>query len=280
MGESGGDRDQVRTLELLWGTRTASGLGRKPGLGLGQIVSAAVDVADSDGLESLSMRRVADRLGVGAMSLYRHVQDKAELLDLMIDRVLAEVRYDEDIDRAGGDRAGTDPAGAEKAGVDPAGGPSGVDGIGWRSRLERVARANRALYERHPWLLGLFANRPPLGPGVVAKYDAELHAVDGIGLTDVEMDLALTLVLGYARDATASLLEWRSLPERSGEADDEWWARLEPHMTRVLGDRYRLAVRVGTAASTQYDGVHDAERAWEFGLQRILDGIESFVGRG
>ena len=280
MGESGGDRDQVRTLELLWGTRTASGLGRKPGLGLAQIVSAAVEVADSDGLQSLSMRRVADRLGVGAMSLYRHVQDKAELLDLMIDRVLAEVRYDEDIDRAGGDRAGTDPAGAEKAGVDPAGGPSGVDGIGWRSRLERVARANRALYERHPWLLGLFANRPPLGPGVVAKYDAELHAVDGIGLTDVEMDLALTLVLGYARDATASLLEWRSLPERSGEADDEWWARLEPHMTRVLGDRYRLAVRVGTAASTQYDGVHDAERAWEFGLQRILDGIESFVGRG
>jgi AcrR family transcriptional regulator len=258
VGESGGDRDQVRTLELLWGTRATSGLGRKPGLNLERIVSAAVGVADSDGLTSLSMRRVAERLGVGAMSLYRHVQDKTELLDLMIDRVLAEVRYDEDADRAG----------------------VGDDGAGWRSRLERVARANRAIYERHPWLLGLPASRPPLGPGVVAKYDAELHAVDGIGLSDVEMDLALTLVLGYARDATASLLEWRSLPERSGEADDEWWARLEPHMARVLDDRYALAVRVGTAASTQYDGVHDAERAWEFGLQRILDGLESFVGRG
>lgn len=254
MSDSGGDRDQVRTLELLWGTRTTSGLGRRPGLSLEQIVVAAVDVADSDGLESLSMRRVADRLGVGAMSLYRHVRDKAELLDLMIDRVLAEVRYDE---REHADRSAD-----------------------WRSPLERVARANRALYERHPWLLALVAHRPPLGPGVIGKYDAELYAVDGIGLEDVEMDLVLTLVLGYARDATAGLLAWRSLPERSGQADAEWWAQLEPHMARVLGDRYAMAVRVGTAASTQYDGVQDAERAWEFGLQRILDGIESFVRRG
>lgn len=258
MGDSGGDRDQARTLELLWGTRPTSGLGRRPGLSLERIVVAAVDVADSDGLESLSMRKVADRLGVGAMSLYRHVRDKAELLDLMIDRVLAEVRYDE---------------------REQLGRSSGVDRAGWRSSLERVARTNRALYERHPWLLALVAHRPPLGPGVIGKYDAELYAVDGVGLEDVEMDLVLTLVLGYVRDATASLLAWRSLPESSGQADAEWWAQLEPHLARVLGDRYAMAVRVGTASSAQYDGVHDAERAWEFGLQRILDGVESFVRR-
>ncbi|WP_036960384.1 TetR/AcrR family transcriptional regulator [Promicromonospora kroppenstedtii] len=256
MGDSGGERDRVRTLDLLWGTRAASGLGRKPGLGLDQIVAAGVAAADDGGLDGLSMRRVADRLGVGAMSLYRHVQDKAELLDLMVDRVLAEVRYDHG-----------------------EGGTGSPGGDGWRSRLERVARANRALYERHPWLLARFESRPPLGPGTIAKYDAELRAVDGIGLTDVEMDLVLTLVLGYVRDATAGLAAWRSLPERSGEGDAEWWAAHEPHMARVLGERFALAARVGAAATAGYGGLHDAERAWEFGLSRVLDGVESFVGQ-
>ncbi|GAA2228444.1 TetR/AcrR family transcriptional regulator [Promicromonospora sukumoe] len=275
MGDPGGERDRARTLDLLWGTRVPSGLGRKPGLGPEQIVAAGVAVADEGGLGSLSMRRVAERLGVGAMSLYRHVRDKAELLDLMVDRVLGEVRYDVGPDGVGPDGVG--PGGDVPDGVGA--GASG-DTAPWRSRLDRVARANRALYERHPWLLSRPEGRPTLGPGVVAKYDAELRAVDGLGLGDVEMDLVLTLVLGYARDATASLVAWRSVPESTGQADDQWWAEHEPHMTRVLGDRYALAARVGTAATSGYGGVHDAERAWEFGLSRILDGIESFVRAG
>ncbi|MFD6448406.1 TetR/AcrR family transcriptional regulator [Promicromonospora sp. NPDC060204] len=292
MAEAGDERDRVRTLDLLWGTRVPSGLGRKPGLGLDQIVAAGVAAADDGGLDSLSMRRVADRLGVGAMSLYRHVRDKAELLDLMVDRVLAEVRYD-DVDWLGdaggvGVAGGADGAGGagevgRAASADAAGDADGAggagDGYAWRSRLERVAHENRALFERHPWLLARFESRPPLGPGTIAKYDAELRAVDGIGLSDVEMDLVLTLVLGYARDATAGLLAWRSLPERSGQDDAQWWAVHAPHMERVLGDRYALAVRVGTAATSQYGGLHDAERAWEFGLSRVLDGVESFVRR-
>jgi AcrR family transcriptional regulator len=237
--------DPVRTLELLWDTRERSGLGRKPELSLGQVVAAAVEVADADGLDGLSMRRVADRLGVGTMSLYRYVPGKTELFDIMVDRVSGEVHYDDSTDE-------------------------------WRARLERVARVNRALFERHPWLMALFPRRPPLGPGVIAKYNAELRAVDGIGLTDVEMDSALTLVLGYVRDATASLIEWRTL--RTGQSDDEWWATLAPDLNRLLDqERFALAMRVGTAATTHYNGVHDAEHAFEFGLQRVLDGIEAFV---
>lgn len=242
-----GHGDPARTLELLWGTRERSGLGRKPELSLDRIVSAAIEVADADGLDSLSMRRVADQLGMGTMSLYRHVPGKTELFDLMVDRVSAEAHYDD---------APQD----------------------WRSRLEQVARVNRTLFERHPWLTTLLPRRPPLGPGVIAKYDAELHAVEGIGLTDVEMDSALTLVLGYVRDATASLLEWKTLSERTGQSDDEWWATLAPHLDRVLDqERYPLAVRAGTAATSHYNGVHDAEHAFEFGLQRVLDGIETFL---
>ncbi|MEV7097263.1 TetR/AcrR family transcriptional regulator [Amycolatopsis sp. NPDC051045] len=246
---STGPGDPARTLELLWDTRERSGLGRKPGLRLDQVVSAAIEVADADGPDSLSMRRVADQLGVGTMTLYRYVPGKAVLFDIMVDRVSAEVRYDVD---------------------------SG--GAGWRFRLEQVARVNRALFERHPWLLTHLPGRPPLGPGVIAKYDAELRAVEGIGLTDVEMDSALTLVLGYVRDATASLLEWKKRSEADGQSDNEWWSTLAPHLDRVLDrERYAVAVRVGTTATTHYDGVHDAEHAFEFGLQRILDGIASFV---
>jgi AcrR family transcriptional regulator len=241
-------RNPVRTFELLWNTREHSGLGRKAGLSVDQITSAAIEVADADGMDSLSMRSVAERLGVGTMSLYRHVSSKEELLDLMVDRVNGEVRH--------GDENHGD----------------------WRSRLEQVARSNRSMFEHHPWLLKLFPRRPPQGPGVIAKYDAELRTIEGIGLTDVEMDSALALVLGYVRDTTASLLEWTTMSERTEQSDDEWWATIAPLLDRVLDrERYSLAVRVGTSATEHYKGVHDPEHAFEFGLQRVLDGIESFV---
>ncbi|MEU7907892.1 TetR/AcrR family transcriptional regulator [Actinoplanes sp. NPDC049118] len=241
-------RNPVRTLELLWNLRAHSGRGRRAGIGIDQVTAAAIEVADADGMDGLSMRSVADRLGVGTMSLYRHVSSKEELLDLMVDSVSAEVRYD---DAGHGD---------------------------WRSRLERVARSNRSMFERHPWLLRAFPRRPPQGPGVIGKYDAELRTLEGIGLTDVEMDSALTLVLGYVRDATANLLEWTTMSERTGQSDDEWWAELAPLLDRVLDrERYSLAVRVGTSAARYYEGLHDPEHAFEFGLQRVLDGIESFV---
>jgi AcrR family transcriptional regulator len=236
--------DPVRTLELLWDARPHSGLGRRPELTLDQVVAAAIEIADADGLDNLSMRRVAERLGAGTMSLYRHVPGKSELFDLMVDRVSAEVSY-----RYEG---------------------------GWRDQLEQVARANRAMFERHPWLLTLFPRRPPQGPGVIGKYDAELRAVEGIGLTDVEMDSVLTLLLEYVRGATANLIEWRRLG--ATQSDEQWWATLAPHLDRLLDrDRYRLAVRVGTAATTAYRGVRDTEHAFEFGLHRVLDGIEGLV---
>ena len=85
--ETSGSGDIVRTLELLWDTGRRPSRGPKPALSLDRIVEAAVQVADADGLEAVSMRRVATELGTGAMSLYRYVPGKGELLDLMLDRV-------------------------------------------------------------------------------------------------------------------------------------------------------------------------------------------------
>lgn len=243
-----GQGEPVRTMELLWGTRERGSRGPRPSLTVDRIVAVAIEVADAEGLDRLSMRRVAGHLGVGTMSLYRYFPGKAELLDVMVDRVCGAIERSDDL--AGG----------------------------WRVRLEQVARENRRLYERHPWLIRVFPGRPPLGPGIMAKYDHELRAVEGIGLTDVEMDSVLTLVLEYVRGSAGSAAESDQAQQRTGKTDDQWWAAFGPWLDKVLDPaRYPLARRVGPAATEQYQGTYDPQHAFEFGLRRLLDGIEMLV---
>jgi AcrR family transcriptional regulator len=243
-----GRGDPARSMELLWGARGRASRGPKPALTVDRIVTAAIAIADAEGLEGLAMRRVAEHLGAGTMSLYRYLPGKAELLDLMVDRVCAETARPEDV-------------------------PDG-----WRGRLEHIAAENRRLVERHPWLLEVSMAHPPLGPGVIAKYDYELRALDGIGLSDVEMDSVLTLVTGYVHAAARSGIEAARAPDRTGRTDDEWWTALAPLLEQVqVAERYPLAVRVGTAASEHYNGVSNPEHVFAFGLQRVLDGIEVLV---
>ncbi len=248
--EYSGRGDPARTMELLWGIHKRRTRGPKPGLTVDQIAGAAIEIADAEGLDGLSMRRVADRLGAGSMSLYRYVPGKAELLDVMVDRVSGETERPDDL-------------------------PGG-----WRPRLEQVARENHRLFQRHPWLLQVFPGRPPLGPNVMAKYDYELRAVEGIGLTDVEMDSVLTLVLGYVRASAGSAVESARAPERTGQTDDQWWTAVFPALEKVFDPRrYPLAARVGTAVGEHYQEAYDPERTFEFGLERLLDGVAVLVDK-
>ncbi|GIF78234.1 TetR/AcrR family transcriptional regulator [Asanoa siamensis] len=241
--EHSGTGDPARSMALLW--RAADREGRT-GLSVDRIVAAAIEIADGDGVAALSMRRVAERLGVGAMSLYTYVPGKGELLDLMIDQVLGET------DR--GDTPG-----------------------GWRARLEHVARSNLALYRRHPWLLQVGTSRPPMGPNLIAKYDYELGALDGSGLSDIEIDTALTSVLAYVTGAAQAAVEFAQAPDRSGMTDDAWWAVQAPLLEKVFDPvRFPLAARIGAAAGEAY-GLIDTDHAFEFGLQRLLDGIAAFI---
>lgn len=249
--EFSGGGDPARSMALLW--RTSERVSRKgrPELTVDRIVRAAIAIADADGLAALSMRRVAEALGVGTMSLYTYVPGKAELIDVMLDTVYGETARPEDV-------------------------PGG-----WRARLELVARENWALYRRHPWLLQVAAtSRPPLGPNLIAKYDYELRAVDGIGLTDVEMDSVVTLIGGFVHGAARGAAEAGQVARQTGVTDEQWWRARAPSLERVFDTRrFPVAARVGAAAGEAHRGAYDAAHAFEFGLQRVLDGIETFVHR-
>ncbi|MEV6523922.1 TetR/AcrR family transcriptional regulator [Longispora sp. NPDC051575] len=250
--EYSGTGDPTRSMELLWGVgEDRPRRGPKPKLTVAGITAAAIAVADAEGLDVLTMRRVGEQLGVTAMSLYNYVPGKGELLDLMLDAVYAEVGP---------------PAPADAPG----------EPVGWRARLERIARDNRALYLRHPWLLRVATSRPVLGPHTIAKYDRDLRAVDGLGLTDIDMDLLVQLVNDYVHGAVRGAVEDAQAVRSTGITDLEWWEAHAPLLARVFDpERFPVAARVGSAAGEEYQAAHDPSRAFEFGLKVLLDGVEA-----
>ena len=196
------------------------------------------------------MRRVAQALGVGPMALYTYVPGKAELLELMLDAVYLEL-----------------PRAAWR-------------GPGWRDRLAEVARDNRALFEAHPWAAAVSVSRPPLGPGLMAKYEHELGALEHAGLDDVETDAALTFLLDFVRSSALAAQQAAAARHDSGMTDEQWWAANAPLLERVLDpEAYPTAARVGTAAGAAQGGAYSPDHAWEFGLERVLDGLEALVER-
>jgi AcrR family transcriptional regulator len=242
-----GAGDPARTLQLLWrqpGDAT-SARGPRQTLTVTQIVETAIALAGSEGLDAVTMRRIAQELQVAPMSLYTYVPGKAELLDLMLDTVYLEMPRDGD----------------------------------WRARLTAIARDNRALYDRHPWIASVSTSRPPLGPGLMAKYEHELAALDGLGLGDVEMDAALTFLLGFVETCARAAADARATATETAMSDQQWWAENEPLLARMFdAERYPLAARVGSAAGAAYQAAHDADHAFEFGLPRVLDGLEALIG--
>ncbi|MGH3900769.1 MAG: TetR/AcrR family transcriptional regulator, partial [Pseudonocardiaceae bacterium] len=195
--QSGGG-DPARSMALLWGSdQPVRARGPKPGLTVPGIVAAAIDLADAEGLDALSMRRVAERLGVGTMSLYTYLPGKAELVDVMLDTIHLETT------------------------------PEANHGT-WRAQLEAIARDQWALARRHPWMLHIATTRPPMGPGIIAKYERELRAVEGLGLDDLEMDSIVTLINGYVAGAARSAIDAFDVARSSGMDGAAWWAATGP----------------------------------------------------
>jgi AcrR family transcriptional regulator len=252
--------DPQRTMKLLWGVADAPTRGPKPALTVEDIVRAAVELADAEGLAAVSMRKVAERLGKSAMSLYSYVPGKAELLDLMIDRTLAEqpVTYSRE--------------------------------SGWRSAVERYARDAWGYFERHPWVVEVQGARAVLGPHELDSYEARLTLFDGIGLAPAEVVKAVAAFDGLLSGSAKVVTEARAAEQATGQSDDDWWTERSPLLDMLSEDiwdeRYPVASRLGEEhAFDQLDRQDDStpylERAaidgFDFGLARLLDGIEAMI---
>ena len=240
--------DPASSLRLLWrhtlGAAATPTRGPRRGLSVDAVVQAATALADEQGLDAVTMRALAQRLGIGAMSLYTYVPGRGELVDLMLDTLYAAMPPDPGKDRP------------------------------WPQRVRAVAAANRDLYAAHPWAARVSTLRPPLGPGQMAKYERELDAFTGSGLDDLGTDDALTWLLTFVRANAVDAADAASAHQASGGDDQQWWRAAGPLLARVLDEAtYPLATRIGTAAGAAHGSAHDPEHAYDFGITRILDAI-------
>lgn len=219
-----GPADPLRLLQLLWSPQAKMGRSRTT---LAAVVERAIALADAEGLEAVTMRRLADQVGVGAMTLYGYVPGKPELLELMIDRVVSTTyaAHDKPVDR--GD---------------------------WRAAVRHIATRNYEHVLAHPWLGQASPSRPILGPGHLIKFEDELAPLDGIGLDDLAMDQALTHVLAVAAHAA----RWQAAMDRaraeSQLSDAQWWQTVGPQLATVLGENaLPVSSRVGQSVANAGD---------------------------
>jgi AcrR family transcriptional regulator len=162
-----GQRPLPPGLDLLWGRRERGRRGPRPGLSADAIATAAVRLADAEGLEAVSMARVAAELGVTTMALYRYVTNKDELLQLMWN-------------------AGA--LGMERLVIEEG---------GWRSRLRSWAIIQRDMLDLHPWVTQMPMAAPPLGPNSLRFVERGLAAMDGTGLSDTEKIRVIGLLSSF-----------------------------------------------------------------------------------
>ena len=215
-----------------------------PRLAPARIVTAAIAVADAEGLAGLSMRRVATELGVATMSLYRHVADKDDLLLKMMDAAFGECRF-------------------------PARPPEG-----WRPQLEFAARTLWAMFQRHPWLApALSVTRPqPIARGIACA-EWVLSALDGHDLDPSTMLTIHITLVSYVRGTAVNLELEADAGAASGLNSEEWLDTQGPAMRSIVeAGRFPVFERI---TATDYD--FNLENLFEFGLQRLLDGLTPLI---
>ncbi len=236
--------DPVRLSQLLWSQDRPAG---RSGLSLGMIVGAGTAVARREGVDAITIRRVAAELEVAPMNLYSHIPGKAELLELMLDAWAAAVYEADDLPAARADR---------------------------RAAALFVAARNFDVAVAQPWTLEIPADRLVPGPGITAKYEAELAVFDGVGLTDVQMDHALTGLLGLASAMARNQVGLQRARAASDRDDNQWWQQVGPALaTAMRGREFPLAARVGTAASAAADASADPKAALDYTAGLLLDGL-------
>src|SRR5690606_39154128 len=225
--------------------RSTPSRGPRRTLTLERIVETAITIADAEGLDALSMRRLARDLDVGTMSLYRYVPDKAVLLDLMLDRLSAPGPREDYADRP------------------------------WREVLERNAVGGRELYLAHPWLMQVNWTRPVLGPSSTGGMELLMSQLAGLPLSDQEKMMIVSTVDGYVTGTVRQEIQYNAAVAEAGMSDEEFWSAQLPFLERAMnsGDYPTMA---GMSEDTFDAGW---EQTFRFGLRLLLDGLERELDR-
>jgi AcrR family transcriptional regulator len=211
----------------------------------GRIVATGLAVADGEGLEAVSMRRLAAELGVAPMSLYRHLAGREELEHLLVRAVF-------------------------RAHPLPEPGPAG-----WRAKLELVSRVQWRAYRRHPWLPELVSlTRPLLLPEAMAHTEWTLEALAGLGLSDTERAREVIALASLVRGLAASAAAEARAERETGQANDEWWVALEDEVRGLMASG-----RYPRLAETPERAVQDLDALLEHALRRHLDGLAADLVR-
>ncbi|MEN3609826.1 TetR/AcrR family transcriptional regulator [Plantactinospora sp. ZYX-F-223] len=223
--------------------------GEQPSLSREQIVRAAIELLDAEGLAGLSMRRLGTRLGSGATSVYWYVTNKDELLELAVDEVMGEVYVPE------------------------------VGDTSWRIGASVLTAGTREMLLRHPWVIGLLGVRPNYGPNAMRIGDRTVALLSAAGFSGLELSHASALLTSYAIGSATTISAMVTSMRQSGMSMTEIAAKLEPQLGRIASehphyDKWRQ--EVGGAA-------YVPERIWDesftFGLDRLLDGLEMWLDR-
>ncbi|WP_431902605.1 TetR/AcrR family transcriptional regulator C-terminal domain-containing protein [Nonomuraea sp. bgisy101] len=211
-----------------------------------QIVLAAVDVLDAEGVNGLNMRRLGAQLGSAATAMYYHVQSKDKLVVLAADHVFGEIELPD------------------------------LGAVGWREAAATLARGAHEMIIRHFWLIPAMSTHLIYGPGK-ARYDEHCLAVyEAAGFTDRDADQAAATVLMFvigAAQGEAAESAWRAQLRRAGADEERQLRDTIAHISEIAQRFPRLRAR--TAPSTDAAAAQPAEATFEFGLRAVLDGLQS-----
>jgi AcrR family transcriptional regulator len=216
---------------------------QQPRLTRSDVVAAAIRLADAEGLDAVSVRRVAGDLAVRPMSLYSFFSRKDDLIDLMVDEVIGEM-YVADL--------------AED----------------WREALRAIARRTREVGSRHPWLMTALTQRPPIGPHAVRHLEQSLAAISGLNLDDESARALLQAVDVYVIGSGTVALAERQMRQRDHLSEQQWLDSTRAYFDRLTaGDEFPHLARMGSAAVLRTP----PDDAFEQGLEWLLSGFAATV---
>lgn len=241
--ESDAETELPPGLDLLWGRRERGRKGPKPGLSIEAIVEQAITIADAEGLSAVSMARVAKDLGFTTMSLYRYVDNKDELHQLMWN-------------------------------ASASGAPT-IEGDDWRTKLRSWALGQWRMLEARRWILELPIVTPPAGPHALAWIEQALTALDGTGLSNAESLGVVGLVSSYTLGEGRMAYDAAMAVER-GEREYDYAAVL-----RAVADEGTYPTIHRMAWSGELDDPEGMGQldSYLFGLDVILDGVAARIER-